>query len=163
MPQPVTAELTLTGVTASVPAARKFVRSTLQSWELEGMIEAAVLVVSELATNAVLHAHSAFTVMVVRDARGSVRIEVVDGSAKLPLRRSSGPGATTGRGLSIIQGLASDWGSERIENGKRVWVRFDGDEPRTQSEPLRGRANGQVRGRGRLRPSSPFGTEATAA
>jgi serine/threonine-protein kinase RsbW len=161
----VTAELALPGVTASVPAARQFVRSTLQSWELDGMIEAAVLVVSELATNAVLHAHSAFTVVVVRDALGSVRLDVVDGSAKLPMRRSSSPGATTGRGLSIIQGLVTDWGSEPLATGKRVWVRFDEDEdePGTRSEPLRGRGGGQVSGRAAPRTSSPFGAEARVA
>jgi hypothetical protein len=163
VPQPVTAELALPGVTASVPAARQFVRSTLQSWELDGMIEVAVLVVSELATNAVLHAHSAFTVVVARDALGSVRLDVVDGSVKLPMRRSSSAGATTGRGLSMIQGLATDWGSEPLETGKRVWVRFDEDGPSNRSEPPRGRGGGQLSGQATPRTSSSFGTEARVA
>jgi anti-sigma regulatory factor (Ser/Thr protein kinase) len=163
VPEPVDAELTLDGVTASVPLARRFVRSTLQSWELDDMIESAVLVVSELATNAVLHAHSAFTVTLARDAQGSVRIDVIDGSAKLPLRRTNSPGATTGRGLSIIQGLVAEWGSEPTDSGKRVWARFDDAPPGTRSEALRDRIGGQGTGRPSPRSTSPFGTQARVA
>lgn len=163
MPQPVSAELTLSGVTASVPLARRFVRSTLQSWERDGLIETAVLVVSELATNAVLHARSAFTVTVVLDEHGGLRIEVLDGSPKLPLRRAASRGATTGRGLAIVQGLVTDWGSEPLETGKRIWVQLDQEAPNRRPEPSRSRRSSQASGRNHPRSTAPSGNEARAA
>jgi anti-sigma regulatory factor (Ser/Thr protein kinase) len=163
VPQSVSAELTLSGVTASVPLARRFVRSTLQSWERDGLIETAVLVVSELATNAVLHARSAFTVTVVLDEHGSLRIEVLDGSPKLPMRRPTSRGATTGRGLAIVQGLATDWGSEPVETGKRIWVQLDHEAANRRPEPSRSRRSSQGSGRSHPRTAAPGGNEARAA
>ncbi len=123
---PVTAslsvELTLEGMTASVPVARRFARSTLQTWELDHLIDAAALIVSELATNAVLHARSPFTVRLAVDRGGLLRLEVVDGSVRQPLARTHGAAATTGRGLSIVAELAADWGVEVGAGGKIVWV-----------------------------------------
>jgi anti-sigma regulatory factor (Ser/Thr protein kinase) len=123
--EPVTAEVSLEGVTASVPAAREFVRALLQSWRLGALAEAVELVVSELATNAVLHAHSGFTVRLSREASGGLRLEVVDGSARTPVRRTSSATATTGRGLALVQGLSSAWGVDVVTGGKSVWVQFE--------------------------------------
>lgn len=119
---PESEELTFAGVTASVPEARRFVRETLRTWGLEILTEAAVLVVSELATNAVLHARSAFTVRVRLDEAGTLRVEVLDTSATLPAPRAFSTAATTGRGLAIIEDLVSAWGVERVDGGKAVWV-----------------------------------------
>ena len=123
MPEARTVELTLPGVTASVPSARRFVRSTLRSWELDEFEEAAALVVSELATNAVLHARSAFTVRLSVDSRG-LRVEVVDGSQRQPALRGYSAGSATGRGLAIVQDLATDWGVVTHPDGKSVWVQL---------------------------------------
>lgn len=117
-----TAEVTLPGATSSVPEARRFVRSTLRSWELDGAVEPAALIVSELATNAVLHARSALTVRLRVDAGGSLHLEVLDGSARLPDQRRHSSEATTGRGLSIVAELASSWGVEQLTDGKSVWA-----------------------------------------
>ena len=128
MPSPTTAELLLPGVTSSVPAARRFVRQTLTAWGLEAVVDAAMLVVSELATNAVLHARSDFTVRLGRDEDGTLRLEVADRSARQPQSRSYGVGSTTGRGLSIVDDLVRDWGVLATPEGKRIWVQLEVDE-----------------------------------
>ncbi|MGZ6827885.1 MAG: ATP-binding protein [Mycobacteriales bacterium] len=119
---PVPEQETFPGTTASVPAARAFVRRVLGEWQLDLLVDAAVLVVSELATNAVLHARSGFTVRLELDAQSTLRVEVLDASAALPAPRSFSVGATTGRGLAIIEDLVSAWGVERVDGGKAVWV-----------------------------------------
>jgi anti-sigma regulatory factor (Ser/Thr protein kinase) len=158
---PVTVELSLSGAAASVPAARRFVRSTLQSWELDQLVEAAVLVVSELATNAVLHARSSFLVRLTVDHRGALRVEVVDASTKRPQRRPFTPGSTTGRGLSIVEDLVSDWGVEPVEGGKVVWVEIVGD--RSRREDAASAASSGRPSRGLRRKAGPAGPVARAA
>ena len=116
--------MSLAGVTASVPVARAFVRRTLSEWGLEALVDTAALVVSELATNAVLHARSPFVVRLRLDAGGGFSLEVIDGSARRPARRAAADSATTGRGLSIVAQLASAWGVEQREEGKAVWARL---------------------------------------
>jgi anti-sigma regulatory factor (Ser/Thr protein kinase) len=156
----VSVEVTLPGSPASVPAARRFVRTTLRSWQLELLVDTASLIVSELAANAVLHARSPFTVRVARTADGQVRIEVVDRSARQPERRSHGVASTTGRGLSIIEELATDWGVEVLPDGKAVWVHISvhGARSRTGVAPPPG-----ARGRGRRGDPDPSGPRVRAA
>ena len=75
---------------------------------------------SELATNAVLHAGTDFTVSVdvLEDA---LRVQVRDASRRSPRARRYGLGATTGRGLGLVEALAQDWGVEVDGSGKTVW------------------------------------------
>ena len=81
--------------------------------------ERAALVLSELATNALLHAGAPF-VLTVRYDEKSVRIEVEDASAQMPLMA---PGSTlSGRGLYIVAALSDAWGAERRGEGKVVWA-----------------------------------------
>ena len=119
---PAASSVSLSGAAASVPEARRFVRSTLQAWELEDAADAAVLVVSELATNVVLHARSAFSVRLEALADGSVRLEVADASPRHPDARARSLGAATGRGLVIVAELASSWGVRPDGDGKAVWA-----------------------------------------
>ncbi len=115
------AATTLPGAPASVPAARRWAVATLAGWGLPETGWVAAQVVSELATNATLHARTGFTV--VLDAEdGCVRIETSD-TSPTPLRpRTHSTTATTGRGLGIVAALASDWGVRADEPGKTVWV-----------------------------------------
>ena len=101
-------------------AARAHVRRLLVEWELDALTDVVVLLVSELVTNAVLHAGSA-SALLVEAADGGVRITLSDASPVLPaLRRSSGT-ATTGRGVRLLEDLAQEWGAEPSGSGKRVW------------------------------------------
>jgi anti-sigma regulatory factor (Ser/Thr protein kinase) len=105
---------------ASVPAARRFVRDTLDELGVSAAWDGAAMLVSELATNAVLHARTTFTVHVLRD-HDTVRVSVQDLSLVLPRQRAYGTESTTGRGLRLVSSLALAWGVERHEGGKSVW------------------------------------------
>ncbi len=105
---------------ASVSDARRFTNARLLEWGAEEVADAAVLLVSETVTNAVLHAGTALTLRLeLRD--GVVRVEVGDGSQRLPVRRHFSPDAGTGRGLMLIDALASRWGTSETGDGKVVW------------------------------------------
>ena len=119
-----------------MPTARRWVRSALTSWGLPDTGWTAAQVVSELATNVMLHARSAFTLTVSVDA-GCVRVEVEDGSPARLQARQYAATATTGRGLHIVESLSLEWGSTPRDGGKTVWALLpveesqgDGVEPR---------------------------------
>jgi anti-sigma regulatory factor (Ser/Thr protein kinase) len=106
---------------SSVPATRQFLVGVLRSWRMPEMVEGDVeLLTSELATNAVRYADSAFTVIVRYDGE-VVRVEVGDGSRSLPRLRSPELDDATGRGLVLVEALASAWGVIPTVEGKRVW------------------------------------------
>lgn len=79
-----------------------------------------LLCVSEVVTNAVLHAKTSST-MIVEVDDGHVRVEVVDADPTLPVRREHDPAAPTGRGLRLLDRLADRWGAEARGSGKVVW------------------------------------------
>ncbi len=86
-------------------------------------LEALRVVVSELASNAVHHARTPFTVSIDRHPDGGVAVEVHDDSADVPVTRPLEPHAARGRGLQIIEAFASAWGTTLdAAGGKTVWV-----------------------------------------
>jgi PAS domain S-box-containing protein len=116
---------------SSPRAARRFLAALLTSWRMPEMLEGdAALLLSELATNAVLHARSPFTVIARFDGSHLV-LEVGDGSQAQPrvgIRdRSDAPG---GRGLMLIDSISSRWGILPTTNGKRVWFALPVPPPR---------------------------------
>lgn len=102
-----------------IAQARKFVAEELDGRSAT-VVDNAVLLVSELATNAVRHVGSAFTVA-VEDSRSAVRISVSDSGGGEPRARPLDVGSTDGRGLHIVGSLASAWGIEPTATGKTVW------------------------------------------
>jgi len=93
------------------------------------------LLVSELVTNAVVHAHGPVELRVwaVPDL---VRVEVRDGSRSAPRIRDYGPESTTGRGVRMLDNLASSWGVELGSSGKIVWFELAAtDELRVVEDP----------------------------
>jgi anti-sigma regulatory factor (Ser/Thr protein kinase) len=80
-----------------------------------------VLVISELATNAVQHAHSDFTVSLSR-ADGSIVVTVGDSNPTTPRSRANDPAAPGGRGLSILDAATSRWGHRPVAGGKLIWA-----------------------------------------
>lgn len=107
---------------SSVRLARAAVTAILGTggWDEEGIDDAA-LMTSELATNAVMHARSSYTLSI--DLDGShVRVEVRDASAEPPRVSHVDPlGENGGRGLAIVDAIADRWGSEPNIYGKAVW------------------------------------------
>lgn len=117
--------LTLPAAPSSAGAARRFVDDVLTRADREALAYVATMLVSELVTNAVLHASSELTVVVRLDgAQG--RIEVHDRSPQLPMRKHYSALSGTGRGLLMVERVASHWGAEPTSNGKIVWAEFDG-------------------------------------
>lgn len=112
-------EIDMDGATSSIRKARSFVDATLASWRLDGLRERAVLLTSELATNAVLHAHTRFTLSVLLDEE--LTVEVTDGSEELPRVEPTPLDGVRGRGLLLVSQLASRWGTRSARGGKTVW------------------------------------------
>ncbi len=104
--------------------ARHFLGHTLRSWGLDDAVADAELLVSELVTNAILHARSASRVKVERTG-AVVRVAVCDGSSVTPRVRDYGPNAVTGRGMFLVDRIARRWGVDVDGNGKCVWFEVD--------------------------------------
>jgi len=107
-----------------VAQAREFVVLAVDD---SAMAEGLRLVVSELATNAVLHARSDFRVRVATGAT-VVRVEVFDNSELPAARKEYGPSAVTGRGLGIVEHIAARWGVTALPDGKVVWFEMERQE-----------------------------------
>lgn len=100
--------------------ARGFVTATLAEWDVPGVDHDAALLVNELATNALLHTRAPAE-LVLQAGTDELRVEVHDRSAALPRRRRYSGTSTTGRGLWLLDAIASAWGVERTGGGKQVW------------------------------------------
>jgi anti-sigma regulatory factor (Ser/Thr protein kinase) len=103
--------------------SRDFVREVLTEWGQNALIDDALLLVSELVSNSVLHAQSSLIVSVSRssDCRAlciSVHDDQADG---VPSVRQADGAATSGRGLALVQKVASRWGIAPDPGGKSVW------------------------------------------
>jgi len=112
----------------SVAAARRFVREWLVELGVGELLDDALVLVSELATNAVVHAGTPFE-MTCTDLGDGVRLEVRDQypSRGLPATppRILDPGRPAGRGLMLCAALSSSWGVEYTRTAKTVWCRLD--------------------------------------
>ncbi|RRQ81739.1 PAS domain S-box protein [Streptomyces griseofuscus] len=114
----------------SVATARSFVRDTLQGWGFADIVDDAVVLTSELVTNAVVHAGTHAEVLCLRTDDG-VRIEVSDQypEREVPLQNSASPMASPdregGRGLQLCAALASRWGVDYTPTHKHVWFQLN--------------------------------------
>jgi anti-sigma regulatory factor (Ser/Thr protein kinase) len=112
---------------SSVRAARQFVADVLGSTLDTPALQQTVLLVSELATNAVVHARSPFEI-VVQSAGDRLRIGVHDrGSGAIPSADVEPPDADAvgGRGLALVSRLAARWGVDPMADGNCVWFELD--------------------------------------
>jgi DNA-binding NarL/FixJ family response regulator len=106
---------------STVPLAREFVRRTLHEWRVADPDEA-LLVVSELAANAVLHAGSSYEVR-LSSSPGLLRIEVSDDDPGTPEPQPFSSTAETGRGIVLVSAIATSWGIETNGSaGKVTWA-----------------------------------------
>ncbi len=106
---------------ASVRAAREFVATALEAWDLDDLTDVAGLCTSEVATNAVRHAGTAFRVAV--EARASeVLVEVEDRGGGDLVPALPDPDGESGRGLWLVAANAARWGCDKlVDGGKVVW------------------------------------------
>jgi two-component sensor histidine kinase len=105
-----------------VAQVRHDVGDALQGLGLDAeCIFACQLVADELATNAVTHAGTIFSVA-IELTEDFVRVAVRDDSSMMPLPHASSSEATSGRGLAIVSGTASGWGTVPLGVGKETWA-----------------------------------------
>jgi hypothetical protein len=104
--------------------ARRFVTDTLFAWGYADLIDDAAVITTELAANAVLHARTSFTVTIARRPDGTVRVAVRDASILPPRQRQPGPFEGSGRGLGLVEAIASGWGADILADGKVVWAQL---------------------------------------
>jgi len=102
--------------------ARRFVSAALAGGSFEQRTDDAVLVVSEMVTNALLHAEPPVTVNLVQ-LEDALRIEVRDGAHRPVLAEApASDDSMTGRGLAVVDALAARWGVDPEPEGKLVWA-----------------------------------------
>ncbi|WP_405084818.1 ATP-binding protein [Microbispora sp. NBC_01389] len=104
----------------AVGSARRHTREALAAWGLSILAEDVTIVVSEVVTNAIVHAKSPVTLALFRHGR-SVRGEVADHSGVWPALLPTGPDEEHGRGLAIVTAYADRWGVDPAPEGKAVW------------------------------------------
>jgi anti-sigma regulatory factor (Ser/Thr protein kinase) len=109
--------------------ARLFVTQWLRRWGYRPLIPAAALLTSELVTNAVIHVREPFQVQVANTGRG-VRVSVSDSSTELPALLAPEAVQAHGRGMRIVDAVATRWGADRRSqgDGKEVWFELHLDD-----------------------------------
>lgn len=107
----------------SVRHARAFVAATLAAWDLDDLSEVALLLTSEVVTNAIVHARTTFRLTLELDEPDLI-VEVSDGSPAEPAALAASDlgsdDAVHGRGLQLVDALAGSWGWRRAANGEKV-------------------------------------------
>lgn len=126
--------------------ARAIVRSVLAEAQLEGLLDAALLLTTELSTNAVVHAGTDLELEAVADPDG-LTVTVTD-QARGMLRAGTGNGppanvrlslaelSDRGRGLLLVDHFATQWGTNHYASGKGVWFRLDRDDQPILDRPV---------------------------
>lgn len=109
-------------VDAATPKAAR--TAVAQRFGAESRCADLLLCVSEVVTNAIRHARTPARMTVTR-RHDKVRVEVIDASGSMPELRPLNLQSPSGRGLQIVDKLASGWGAEHTSRGKVVWFELD--------------------------------------
>jgi CheY-like chemotaxis protein len=116
------AQLELAQDPTSVRAARRFVAEKLEEWGLDGLLDDALLVTSELAANAIMHAESECVIRVSL-TESTLRIDVLDSGAGTPEPQPRSFTEEHGRGLVLVDAVTAAWGLDMVPgDGKVVWA-----------------------------------------
>jgi sigma-B regulation protein RsbU (phosphoserine phosphatase) len=111
---------TLPAQDRSPGSARRAVQEALMGAGLEVMLDDALLLVSELVTNAVVHAGTELELR-IDIGPDLARIEVIDHGPGLPIRHGADDASEFGRGIFLLDALAQEWGTRHFAGGKSVW------------------------------------------
>ena len=116
-------QLALPAAPSAVRLARQATRDALAAWQLAHLEETAVLLVSELVTNAVRHARDTGAITLELTSAGTwLRMEVQDADPRWPQPRNPADCDESGFGLVLLDSLAGQWGVRQTLAGKAVWV-----------------------------------------
>ena len=106
---------------AAAGEARRRVRAAIRSWPVPVEEDVALLLTSELVTNAVRHEAGQAVMLVINCSSGRLRVDVHDTSRSLPAVADVPADAETGRGLLLVETLSDEWGFYRTPAGKAVY------------------------------------------
>jgi anti-sigma regulatory factor (Ser/Thr protein kinase) len=119
-------ETNLPATALAAAEARGFLRAALKTWALDGFGEVTELLATELVTNAVIHVGEDPIVLRVRADAERLRVEVHDRSTAEPVIRRGDDTTVGGRGVRIVDALATEWGTlQEPPDGKSVWFELD--------------------------------------
>ncbi|WP_338698533.1 SpoIIE family protein phosphatase [Streptomyces sp. Q6] len=112
-----------------IATARQQLRELLHDWADDDQVDSAVLLVSEMVTNVLVHTDgdALLVTEITAESPRRLRVQVSDASDDLPHRRRPGELASSGRGLVLMELLAQRWGVDPQGEGKSIW--FELDEP----------------------------------
>ena len=125
---------------AAAAEARSQVRATIRDWEVPVDPDIAILLTSDLVTNAITQGEGETVTLAIRCIRGHLRIDVYDAS-RYPSPGASEPvDAEAGHGLVLVAGLSADWGSFRTPAGQAMYftLAFQPEPPSAAIARLRG-------------------------
>jgi anti-sigma regulatory factor (Ser/Thr protein kinase) len=106
---------------AAAAAARRHVQAAIFAWDIPVDGDVAVLLTSELVTNAVRHEAGDTVLLTIACICGQLRVDVHDTSCSLPMPIEAPADAEAGRGLMLVATLSTDWGYHRTSGGKAVY------------------------------------------
>jgi anti-sigma regulatory factor (Ser/Thr protein kinase) len=111
----------LTTGPAAAAEARRQVRAAICTWDVPVDPDIAVLLTSELVTNAIRHQAGRTVTLVITCSEDQLRVDVYDTSCFMPVLVDAPADAETGRGLMLVATLSADWGFYRTPAGKAVY------------------------------------------
>jgi len=106
---------------AAAAEARSQVRAAIRDWKVPLDLDLAVLLTSDLVTNAITHGDGGTVALAVRCSRGQLRIDVYGQSRLLPAGMAGPAGTDAGRGLVLVAALSTEWGSFRTPAGHAMY------------------------------------------
>jgi anti-sigma regulatory factor (Ser/Thr protein kinase) len=106
---------------AAAAEARSLVRAAICAWDIPVDVEAAVLLTSELVTNALMHEAGEAITLTIACVCGQLRVDVHDTSRSAPTLVTAPADAEAGRGLMLVASLSFDWGFHWTPAGKAVY------------------------------------------
>jgi CheY-like chemotaxis protein len=109
------------GELTDVGRAREFLRAQCSVWGCGRVLDNALVVLSELVSNAIVHVRGRVAVRLVL-VDNVLRMEVTDAGGGAPDLQAPGPGEDHGRGLLLVNGLSASWGVDTLADGKCVWA-----------------------------------------
>ncbi len=111
----------LTAGLAAAAEARRQVRAAICAWDVHVDPDVAILLTSELVTNAIRHEAGETIMLAVTCSHGQLRVDVHDTARSLPVVVDATGDAETGRGLMLVATLSDEWGFYRTPVGKAVY------------------------------------------
>ena len=114
---------------AAAAEARRQVLATICAWDVPVDVDVAVLLTSELVTNAIRHEAGETITLTITCICGQLRVDVHDTSCTTPVIMDAQADAEAGRGLMLVASLSTDWGVHRTRSGKAVYFTLEFDLP----------------------------------